>query len=102
MTSNKGRSPRRVEYRPHPDPEKAKRGEKVKGVFLDFNILKEDWNIYELEDGTRVRIKISPSSFVKPLDLKTGEIIYKKGKPVYGMDIGVEAIVECPEEFVKP
>lgn len=102
MTSNKRTSPRRIEYRPHPDPEKAKRGEKVKAEFVDFKIIKEDWNIYELEDGTRVRIRIHATNFDKALDPETGEVMYREAKPQYGVGLGVETVFEYPEELVKP
>ncbi len=102
MSAEKGSKRRRIEYRPHPDREKAKRGEKIKAEFLDFKIMREDWNIYELEDGTKVRIRVSPSSFVKPLDPKTDKVIYSGDHPMYGMDVGVETVFEYPEEVITP
>ena len=93
---------RRIEYRPHPDSEKAKLGEKVKAEFLDFKIIREDWNIYELEDGTRVRIRVSSRGFVKPLDPKTEEVIYRKEHPIYGVDFRVETSFEYPEKLLRP
>ena len=96
-----GTKPRRIEYRSHPDAEKAKQGEKIKAPFVDFKIIQEDWNIYELEDGTRVRIKIHVRGFFKALDPETEEIMYREAKPVYGMDAAIETVFECPEELVK-
>ena len=98
--TEKGTKPRRIEYRPHPDAEKAKRGEKVKALFVDFKIIQEDWNIYELEDGTRARIRIRVREFSKALDPETEEIMYRGAKPVYGMEVGVETVIECPEELI--
>lgn len=102
MTNNKKVKPRRIAFRPHPDPEKADRGEKIKVMTLDFKIIKEDWNIYELEDGTRVRVKVTATSFDCALDPKTGEVMYKGKTPLYGVGFGVETAFEYSEELVKP
>ena len=32
-------------------------GSVVRGILTDFEIVKEDWNEYILEDGTKLRIK---------------------------------------------
>lgn len=93
---------RRTTYRPHPDPEKARRGEKVMAVFLDFKVINEDWNVYELEDGTKVRVKIHATQFDKAIDAETGGVLYDKaGKPQYGAGLGVETVFEFPEGSEK-
>lgn len=93
---------RRTSYKPHPDPEKARRGEKVMAVFLDFKVIEEGWNVYELEDGTRVRVKIHATQFDRAIDPETDELIYdKEGKPQYGVGLGVETVFEFPEGFIK-
>lgn len=94
--------PRRVIIIPHPDPEKAKLGEKAKGLIVDFETMKEDWSVYQLGDGTRVRIKIHPAQFNKALDPKTGEVMYKDGQPMYGVQAGLEIIFEPAESLLKP
>jgi len=103
MTKKKATKSRRITYRPHPDPAKAKSGEKVKSMSLDFKIIKEDWNTYELEDGTRARVRIHATAFERPLDPKTDGFIYdREGKPHTGMELGVETFFEYPEELLKP
>lgn len=94
--------PRRVIMIPHPDPNKAKLGEKIKGLIVDFETMRDDWSIYQLGDGTRVRIKINPAQFNKALDPQTGEVMYKKGQPVYGIQVGLEIIFEPAEALIKP
>lgn len=93
---------RRVRYAPHPDPARRRRGEKVKALALGFKVIEEHWSVYELEDGTRVRIRASIGGFDKPLDPETGEVMFRDdGTPLYGMQVGVEVSYECPEELVK-
>ncbi|MBI4216396.1 MAG: hypothetical protein HY687_03265 [Chloroflexi bacterium] len=94
--------PRRIRYEPHPDP--AKKGEKIKALSLDFKVIEEHWNIYELEDGTRVRARVTVNRFKKALDPRTSEPIYKNnsGEPIYGVDVGIELTFDIPEELLKP
>jgi hypothetical protein len=87
---------------PHPDPDKAKLGQMVKGLIVDFETMKEDWSIYQLEDGTRVKIKCHPGQFNKALDPRTGEVMYKNGQPIYGVQAGIEVIFEPAEALIKP
>lgn len=94
--------PRRVVIIAHPDPEKAKTGETVKGLILDFETVKEEWGVYKLEDGTRVKIKIHPAQFNKALDPKTDQVLYKNGQPMYGLQAGVEVVYEPTEAVLKP
>jgi hypothetical protein len=94
--------PRRVIMLPHPDPDKAKRGQMVKGLIVDFETIKEDWSIYQLGDGTRVRIKCHPTQFNKALDPQTGDVMYKNGQPIYGVQAGIEVIFESAEALIKP
>ena len=94
--------PRRVIILPHPDPAKAKLGQKVKGLIVDFETTKEDWSIYQLEDGTRVRIKVHPAQFNKALDPKTGKVMYRNGQPIYGLQAGFEVMFEPAENLIKP
>lgn len=102
MNGETKQKPQRVTYKPHPDPEKAKRGEQVKAVFLDFEVIEEKWNVYELEDGTKVRVRIHATQFDKAIDPVTGEIIRWQRKPQYGVGLGVEVVFECPEGIVEP
>lgn len=94
--------PRRVRMIPHPDPNKANLGQKIKGLIVDFETMKENWNMYQLEDGTRVRIRIHPTQFNKALDPQTEEVMYKNGQPIYGVETGIEIVFEPTEAFTKP
>jgi hypothetical protein len=41
------------------------RGEDSTGEDIDFKVIKEDWNRYELEDGSIIKVKLIASNFVK-------------------------------------
>lgn len=88
---------RRIRVIPHPDPKKA--GEQVKALSLDFKIIEEGLNVYELEDGTRVRVRATVTGFDKALDSKTEKVLRNKDNtPLYGVGISVQTSVECSEE----
>lgn len=42
-----------------------KSGEWVDGEELDFKTLKEDWNIYEAEDGSIVKVKVVATKIIR-------------------------------------
>ena len=103
MSKQKRReSIRRIRLVPHPDPEKAKQGEKVKALSLDFNVVEEHWNIYELEDGSRVRARVCVSGAARSLDRDTEEPLFKdSGEPIFGIDMSVEVRFEPAESSLK-
>lgn len=92
---------RRVIPIPHPDADQAKLGKMVKGLIVDFETIKEDWSIYHLVDGTRVRIRCHPTQFNKALDPQTGKVMYRKGQPIYGVQAGIEVVFEPDEALIK-
>jgi len=45
---------------------KVKIGEDwVDGEEMQFTMEREDWNIYNLEDGTKIKVKLIPTKIVK-------------------------------------
>jgi len=84
---------RRICLVPHPDPERARRGERVKAMLLDFKALREDWNVYELEDGTRLRVRVIVERVYVPIDPNTNEIIRTpEGAPMYGANYSLRVV----------
>lgn len=56
----------------------AHKGKEKDGIDLDFKTLKEEWNEYDLEDGSRIRLKSVISNIVKvPNEFD------EEGNPVY-------------------
>lgn len=93
---------KRIRYVPHPDKKKADQGEKVKALSLDSDIKEEHWNIYELEDGTRIKIRATISRFERALEPLTEKPMYNNnGEPIYGLSIGVEASFEYGEKTLR-
>lgn len=94
---------RRIRVLPHPESEKRKSGEKAKALSLDFKVLEEHWNTYELEDGTRVRVRVSIMRFDRALDFHTERPLYKaNGEPQYGVEAGVEISFDYSEDSLRP
>jgi len=55
-------------------------GQMVEGEEVDFTVAKEDWNVYECEDGTKLRVKVIAQRITRLLDRKTPD-----GEPVYAV-----------------
>ena len=53
-------------------------GKQVKAKELDFNIIKEDWSQYALQDGTVVKLRTTVMKIMQILD--------DKGKPAQNPD----------------
>ena len=53
-------------------------GEDHDAYEMDFDILSEQWNEYQLQDGSRVRVKVSA--------LKIYRILDTEGRPAYTSD----------------
>jgi hypothetical protein len=43
-------------------------GEEHEGIELDFTVVREEWNEYDLADGGRVRVKTSVQRILRILD----------------------------------
>ena len=56
---------------------KMPNGRSVKGKKLSFKTIKEDWNEYELEDGTRLYVKLVL------IDVVRLNMLNQFGEPVY-------------------
>jgi len=54
------------------------RGEDAEGEELDYKVIKEDWNVYELEDGSIIKVKLVASNVVKLRDKFDSD-----GNPLY-------------------
>ena len=53
-------------------------GREIKGKKLNFETIKEEWNEYKLEDGTRLSIKIVISDMIRRNEISPlGEPVYQ-------------------------
>lgn len=61
---------------------------------VGFEVVKEDWNVYKLEDGTTLRVKLVLGQVFKLVGEKTPE-----GEPVYQARSQNFVVAEVPQEL---
>jgi len=71
-------------------------GKDLEGIDLDFKIKKEEWNEYELSDGTFIKIKTIASSIVRIPDMYDND-----GNPVYLVKSSNVMAVSASENLKK-
>ncbi len=93
--------PRRLTTVPHPDPVEAKKGVMIAVEYVDFILVKEDWSIWELEDGTRIRAKLGLSEVHLPYKQELKAIfLTPDGRPKYGVSFNVNVVIETSENVI--
>jgi len=74
----------------------------IRGEDLDFKIIKEDYNVYELEDGTILKVKVIAGKISRGIDPDTGGIYYlPDGEPLYNVRHQIAVYAEVPEKLRK-
>lgn len=73
------------------------KGEDCDALELDFEIEKEGWNIYVVEDGTRLRMKVVVTKLVR-IEGHYDE----EGNPVYLVKSGNMVVASAPEHLRDP
>jgi len=74
----------------------------ISGEDLDFKALKEDANVYELEDGTILRVRIVAGKISRGIDPATNSIYYlPDGEPLYNVRYNVVITAEVPQSLRK-
>jgi hypothetical protein len=68
--------------------------EAVDGVDLDFRTLREEWNEYETEDGSRIRVKLVVSEIIR-----TDQYDTQTDQPVYIVRSGNIVVTKAPDEL---
>jgi len=72
-------------------------GEIVEGIGVEFEAIEENWNVYKLKDGTKLKIKVIPTRIVRA-ENKFNQL----GEPVYHVAHQSVLIAEdIKEEFMK-
>jgi len=66
----------------------------VDGIDLDFRTLREEWNEYETEDGTRIRVKLVVSEIIR-----TDRFDHQTDQPMYVVRSGNIVVVKAPDEL---
>lgn len=74
----------------------------IKGKELTFEVEEESWNVYKLEDGTILRVKLIATKIARGLDPETGDIFYLPlGEPMYNIRHTVVVSAQVPNELLK-
>jgi len=68
----------------------------VEGVEMDFKTIKEDWNEYQLGDGSIIRMKVVVTNIVR-LEDKYDNV----GNPIYVVKSSNVLTVSAPEKLKK-
>lgn len=68
--------------------------ETVDGVDLDFRTLHEEWNEYETEDGSRVRVKLVVTEIIR-----TDQYDTQADQPVYVVRSGNIVVTKAQDEL---
>lgn len=72
------------------------RGRQVEALEVKFKAVREDWNEYDLEDGTTVRMKTVVSEVVR-----VPEQFDNEGNPVYVVKSTNLLVVKAPDNLKK-
>jgi hypothetical protein len=71
-------------------------GKTVEGVDLDFKALKEEWNEYQVNDGSIIRMKVVVTNIAKIIDRYDTD-----GNPIYVVKSSNVLTVSAPEKIRK-
>lgn len=73
------------------------KGKLVEGVDVKFNVVNEDWNVYKLEDGAQIKVKVVPTKIVR------AKSEYNQlGEPIYHVSHQSILVAEdIPDKLMK-
>lgn len=69
-------------------------GQEVEAVEIDFRSVREDWNEYDLKDGSTLRIKVVLADINRIEGKFDGE-----GNPIYVVKSGNLVVVKAPDHL---
>lgn len=71
-------------------------GKAAEGLDIDFKTIKEEWNEYQVNDGTIIRMKVVVTNIVKLTDKYD-----KEGNPIYLVKSSNVLSISAPEKLKK-
>ena len=77
-------------------PKVEYQGQQVEGLDIRFKSVREDWNEYDLEDGSTVRMKTVVTDVIRLED-----IYDREGNPVYTIKSGNMVVIKAPDNLKK-
>lgn len=72
-------------------------GQPVEADEVEFEPVKESWNEYRLEDGTRLRARLITQKILRLIDRFTDS-----GEPVYVISSTNVLVADVPPQLMKP
>lgn len=77
-------------------------GSIVSAEDLSYKTMKEEWNEYELEDGTILKAKIVAQKISRGIADDNKSILYNPdGEPFYNIRYSVSIVTQVPENLLK-
>jgi hypothetical protein len=74
----------------------------IDALDLKFKVINEDWNVYDLEDGTQLRVRINVSKISRGIDPNTGDVfISPNGEPFYNVVANTTMAANVPKEVLE-
>ena len=70
--------------------------QEVDGVEVRYKSIREDWNEYDIDDGSTVRIKLLVSDIVRLVDQ-----FDKEGNPIYVVKSGNVVFIKAPDHLKR-
>ena len=71
-------------------------GKIAEGLDMDFKTIKEEWNEYQVNDGTIIRMKVVVTNIAKLTDKYD-----KEGNPIYLVKSSNVLSISAPEKLKK-
>lgn len=69
---------------------------------IEYETVREDWNVYQLRDGTVVKVKLIVQKISRALDDDEQSVRYTPdGEPMYSVRHQVSVVSEVPEELLR-
>lgn len=78
-------------------PKVPYKGKQVDAIEVNFKVEREDWNQYQLSDGSELRMRL----IVRQVYIVPGEYD-DEGKPIYVVTSGNMLMVNVPDNLMRP
>jgi hypothetical protein len=69
---------------------------------ITFTVVKEDWNVYDLADGTQLKVRFNVAKISRLIDPKTGKtFIQPNGELAYNINGNPTIVITTPKEVLE-
>lgn len=74
----------------------------IDALDMNFKVIKEDWNIYDLEDGRQIRARLNVAKISMGIDPKTEKtIIQPNGEPLIRVGGNITIAINTTKELLE-